>query len=75
VQKEDDGRVRLALALIVGGAIGNVIDRIWLGKVIDFILVYWAPWNFYYPAFNLADSAITVGAVLMIWSAIFARKV
>jgi signal peptidase II len=74
VQKEDDGRVRLALALIVGGAIGNVIDRIWLGKVIDFILVYWAPWNFYYPAFNLADSAITVGAVLMIWSAIFARK-
>jgi signal peptidase II len=74
VQKEEDERVRLALALIVGGAIGNVIDRIWLGKVIDFILVYWTPWNFYYPAFNIADSAITIGAVLMIWSAIFARK-
>jgi signal peptidase II len=74
IQKEDDRRVRLALALIVGGAIGNVIDRIWLGKVIDFILIYWAPWNFYYPAFNIADSAITVGAALMIWSAIFTKK-
>jgi signal peptidase II len=74
IQKEDDGRVRLALALIVGGAIGNVIDRIWLGKVIDFILIYWTPWNFYYPAFNIADSAITIGAALMIWSAIFTKK-
>ncbi len=74
IQREDDARVRLALALIVGGAIGNVIDRIWLGKVIDFILIYWAPWNWYYPAFNIADSAITIGAALMIWSAIFSRK-
>jgi signal peptidase II len=74
VQKEPDVRVRLALALIVGGAIGNVIDRIWLGKVIDFILIYWTPWNFYYPAFNIADSAITIGAALMIWSAIFSHK-
>jgi signal peptidase II len=73
--REPDARVRLALSLIVGGAIGNVIDRIWLGKVIDFILIYWAPWNWYYPAFNVADSAITVGAALMIWSAIFSRKV
>jgi signal peptidase II len=72
--REEDPRVRLALCLIVGGAIGNAIDRVWLGKVIDFILVYWAPWDFYYPAFNLADSAITVGAALMIWSAIFAKK-
>ncbi len=74
MKRESDSRVRLALTLIVGGAIGNVIDRIWLGKVIDFILIYWEPWNFYYPAFNLADSAITVGAAVMIWSAIFPRS-
>lgn len=73
MRRESDARVRFALALIVGGAIGNVIDRIWLGKVIDFILIYWEPWNFYYPAFNLADSAITVGAAVMIWSAVFPR--
>lgn len=71
MRREPDPRVRFALALIVGGAIGNVIDRIWLGKVIDFVLIYWEPWNFYYPAFNLADSAITVGAAVMIWSAVF----
>jgi signal peptidase II len=74
IGKEPDGRIRLALTLIIAGAIGNVIDRIWLGKVIDFIFVYWAPWNFYYPAFNVADSAICIGAALMIWSAVFVRK-
>lgn len=74
IGRETDRRVRLALALIVGGAIGNVIDRIWLGKVIDFVLLYWTPWDFYYPAFNVADSAITLGAALMIWSAIFVKK-
>ena len=74
LNREHDARVQLALALIIGGALGNVIDRIWLGKVIDFILVYWAPWNYYYPAFNVADSAITIGAVLMLWSAFFGSK-
>ena len=69
LRREPDPRVQLALALIVGGALGNVIDRIWLGKVIDFVLIYWAPWNWYYPAFNVADSAICVGAGLMLWSA------
>lgn len=54
-----------ALALILGGAIGNVIDRIWLGSVVDFVQVHYGGW--YFPAFNVADSAITVGAVLMIW--------
>lgn len=72
--READGRVRIALMLIIGGALGNAIDRLWLGKVIDFILIYWAPWNFYYPAFNLADSAITIGAALLIWSAVFPRQ-
>ena len=48
------------LALILGGAIGNLWDRIALGHVIDFLLFHWREWS--YPAFNVADSAITVGA-------------
>jgi len=72
--RELDARIQFALALIIGGAIGNVIDRIWLGKVIDFVLIYWAPSNWYYPAFNVADSAISVGAVLMLWSAFFGAR-
>ena len=53
-----------ALALILGGAIGNVIDRVARGQVVDFLLVYRQRWH--WPAFNVADSAITVGAVLLI---------
>jgi signal peptidase II len=52
------------LSLILGGALGNVIDRLRLGHVIDFIQVHWG--NSYFPAFNVADSAISVGAVLVI---------
>ena len=74
LRREADPRVQLALALIIGGALGNVIDRIWLGKVVDFVLVYWAPWNWYYPAFNVADSAICIGAALMLWSAFVSSK-
>lgn len=69
LRREQDGRIQLAFALIIGGALGNVIDRLWLGKVIDFVLVYWAPWDWYYPAFNVADSAICIGAVVMLWAA------
>lgn len=54
----------IALALILGGAIGNVIDRIWLGYVVDFIQVYYQQW--YWPAFNVADSAIFIGVVMII---------
>ena len=53
-----------ALALILGGALGNVIDRLLHGHVIDFVQVHWG--RAYFPAFNVADSAITVGAVLLI---------
>ncbi|WPN46508.1 MULTISPECIES: signal peptidase II [unclassified Pseudomonas] len=54
----------IALALVLGGALGNLYDRIALGHVIDFILVHWQDrWRF--PAFNVADSAITVGAVML----------
>jgi signal peptidase II len=55
---------RIGLALIVGGAAGNLIDRIWMGSVVDFVDVYWGTYHFW--AFNVADSAITVGAVLLI---------
>lgn len=54
----------VALALIIGGAIGNLIDRIQLGYVVDFIDVYYKDWH--YPAFNVADSAITIGVVLLL---------
>ena len=54
----------IALALILGGAIGNVIDRIWLGYVVDFIEVYYQQW--YWPAFNIADSAISIGVAMII---------
>ena len=73
LQREHDVRIQLALALIIGGALGNVIDRLWLGKVIDFCTGLLGPWNWYYPAFNVADSAISIGAVLMLWSA-FSRR-
>jgi signal peptidase II len=57
--------MNVALALILGGAIGNVIDRVRLGHVVDFIQVHAA--GYFWPAFNIADSAITVGAALLIW--------
>lgn len=61
-----DWRTALPVALIIGGALGNLIDRLVHGQVTDFIQVYWHAWS--YPAFNVADSAITVGAVLLIAS-------
>ncbi|MDO5639367.1 MAG: signal peptidase II [Neisseria sp.] len=51
-------------AMIIGGAIGNVIDRLQHGHVVDYLLFYWQNW--YYPAFNVADSFICVGAVLLV---------
>ena len=55
----------LGLALILGGAIGNLVDRVQLGYVVDFIDVYYKDWH--YPAFNVADSAITCGVVLLLF--------
>jgi signal peptidase II len=60
------GLLAAGLSLVVGGALGNVIDRVVHGHVIDFIRVHYDPWNFNFPAFNVADSAITVGAALII---------
>jgi signal peptidase II len=53
-----------AVSLIMGGALGNVVDRLLHGHVVDFIQLHWRGW--YFPSFNLADSAITLGAILLI---------
>lgn len=53
-----------ALTLILGGAVGNVVDRLMHGYVVDFLQFHWGGW--YFPSFNLADSAITLGAILLI---------
>ena len=64
-------RLSLALTLVLGGALGNVIDRIRFGAVVDFI--QWHVAGYYWPAFNVADSAITIGAILLAWDQ-FAAK-
>ena len=71
-QHRDERWAALALSLILGGAIGNLIDRILFGKVIDFLYFYYQA--FHWPTFNLADSAITVGAVLLAIDAIFRSR-
>jgi signal peptidase II len=69
--KPADQRLAAALALILGGAAGNLIDRAWLGQVIDFIQLYYDRW--YWPAFNVADSAITVGAALLVVDSLLSK--
>ena len=58
-------KLNLALSLVLAGAIGNLIDRSVYGYVIDFLHLYYQNWH--YPAFNIADSAICIGAALLIW--------
>ena len=62
----------LSLTMIFAGAVGNMIDRIRFGSVVDFLDVYVGTWH--WPAFNVADSAISIGAALMIWEMIVNRK-
>ncbi len=54
----------IGLSLVLGGALGNVIDRVWLGYVVDFVYFHWRTWDF--PAFNIADTAISIGAVCLL---------
>ncbi len=63
--KPSETWLAIALALVLGGALGNLVDRVLFGHVIDFILVHWQN-RWYFPAFNLADSAITVGAIMLV---------
>lgn len=69
-EKPAEKLTALGLSLILGGALGNLLDRLLHGHVIDFIQVYYQHW--YFPAFNVADSAITVGAALLIVEAVWA---
>jgi signal peptidase II len=61
--RADQKAAQLSLALILSGAVGNLIDRVRLGEVIDFLDVYWK--SYHWPAFNVADSAICVGVFLL----------
>ena len=60
--------LQVACGLIIGGALGNIIDRATVGAVADFLLVHWQEWQF--PTFNIADSCITVGAVMWLLDAV-----
>lgn len=62
--KSSETLLAVALAMVLGGALGNLYDRVVLGHVVDFILVHWQN-RWYFPAFNLADSFITIGAILL----------
>lgn len=62
--KKEQKWLMVTLALILGGAVGNLVDRIWLGYVVDFLDFHY---TYHFPAFNIADSAITVGAFMLIY--------
>ena len=64
-KNQSDKLLCWALSLILGGALGNVLDRLMYGAVVDFIDLHYANWH--WPAFNIADSAICIGAALIIW--------
>ena len=71
MSRAENKLLAVALGFIAGGAIGNAIDRIRFGAVADFLYFHWGDW--YFPAFNLADSAITVGAALLVLESLFKR--
>ena len=65
IQKEKESLTRIGLALVLGGAIGNLIDRLRFGSVVDFLDFYLG--SYHWPAFNIADSAICIGAILTLF--------
>jgi signal peptidase II len=65
---KDRRTLAMGLALVLGGAVGNVIDRSFYGYVVDFILLHYQEWS--YPAFNIADSAITCGVILILYDGV-----
>jgi len=71
-KQKDNQLLQIAIAFILGGAIGNLIDRAMTGEVVDFIQLYYS--SYYFPAFNIADSAITLGAGLLILDMVFEGK-
>ncbi len=71
-RKEKDKWMRFALMLILGGALGNVWDRLRYGVVVDFLDFHWN--NYHWPAFNIADSAICIGVTILLWKTFRRRK-
>jgi signal peptidase II len=71
-RQKHNNLLQIAIAFILGGAIGNLIDRALTGEVVDFIQVYYS--SYYFPAFNIADSAITLGAGLLILDMLLEHK-
>jgi signal peptidase II len=67
IRTQGQALLAIGITLILGGALGNVIDRVWLGTVVDFIFFHWG--SSYFPAFNVADSAITIGAACLLLDA------
>ena len=67
-RQRDAAWISAALALVLGGALGNLYDRLTLGHVVDFVQLHAA--GYYWPAFNVADSAITVGVVMLLWDSV-----
>ncbi|XKE45120.1 signal peptidase II [Halomonas organivorans] len=70
--KADEKWLAASLALIIGGALGNLYDRLVHGYVVDFLSFHVAGW--YYPAFNVADIGITLGAIGLIWESVFGER-
>lgn len=71
--KRDSNRWEsLGLTLLLAGAVGNMIDRILHDYVIDFVVLHYQDW--YFPAFNIADACITLGAIMLIWHSLFADR-
>jgi len=70
--RPEERLARIGLSLILGGALGNLIDRVHAGYVVDFVDVYWGTWHFW--AFNVADMAINVGAALVFLELLFVRR-
>lgn len=62
----------VALGLILGGALGNIVDRVRFGYVVDFVHLHWGPWSFY--VFNIADAAITIGVIILLFRALIGRS-
>jgi len=70
IRNNEQTLLAIGLALVLGGALGNVIDRVWLGYVVDFVHVHWDRIGFSFAAFNVADSAISVGAGCLLLDAL-----
>ncbi len=72
MRRETNGIDILAMGLVLGGAVGNIVDRVRFGYVVDFVHLYWGDLSFY--VFNVADAGITIGVALLLLRALFERK-